>query len=162
MKRNRRRIVSAMLCILLVLSNIVYVSADVSNDLGTIVDGSKLTNDKFSESVESTLVRGNILNQGVARITDNENGSVNIYGAVLGSVTCDKLTLSLTLQRYSNGYWYNIETYSDSASNTSSMSRSYNVSVASGYYYRVKAACVAKKGSTTESKTPTTDGIWIG
>ncbi len=158
----KKGILSLVISLSMIFGSAIIAEADTIDDLGKVVDGSELTNQKVSEVIENTLTRGNILNQGVARISDNENGSVNIYGAVLGSVTCDTLTLKLTLQRYSNGYWYNVNTYSDSANNTSSMSRSYNVSVAGGYYYRVKAACVAKKGSTVESKTPTTDGIWIG
>ena len=64
------------------------------------------TNENFSEISLYNSTRGNILNQGTAKVTDNGNGSVNVYGAVYGRVTCDKLTLKLTLQRYSNGSWY--------------------------------------------------------
>lgn len=136
----------------------VFASTD---DLNKGVDGSLLTNKKCSEISLYTDVRGNILNQGTAKITDNGNGSVNVYGAVYGSVTCDKLILKMTLQRYSNGSWYNIRTFSDTAYNTALLTKSYNVQVTRGYHYRVKAACVAQDGSISESKTPITDGILV-
>lgn len=85
-----------------------------------------------------------------------------MYGSATCFVTCDKVTVKLTLQRYSGGAWYNVDMYDDVAYNTATFTRSYNVSVAKGYYYRVKGACIAQKGSTTETKLPTTDGIWIG
>ncbi|WP_302419712.1 DUF6147 family protein [Blautia marasmi] len=162
-KKNIIQFSITMILSLAILFNMALpVGAAVENDLGKIVDGSELTNKQFSESIDRSVMRGNILNQGLAKITNNGDGTVNIYGAILGSVTCDKMTLKLTIQQYKNGGWYNYGTYSDVGYNTSSFSRSYNVSVASGYYYRVKGACVAQKGSTTESKAPVTDGIWIG
>lgn len=146
--KNRKlvnKIVALMLSIALAIGLCTSVYADGFDDLGKIVDGSELTNENVSEVIFNALARGNILNQGVARISNNGNGSVNIYGAVLGSVKCDRLILDLTLQRYSGGSWYNVKFYEDVAYNTTSLSKSYNVSVAGGYYYRVKAACVAKK-----------------
>ncbi|MCQ5090566.1 hypothetical protein NE475_20355, partial [Ruthenibacterium lactatiformans] len=63
---------------------------------------------------------------------------------------------------YSGGSWYNVESFDDTAYNTATLTRSYNLSVSSGYYYRVKAACMAQKNGVSESKVSTTDGIWIG
>nr|WP_288978711.1 DUF6147 family protein [uncultured Blautia sp.] len=157
-----KSLITMVLSLVIVFSFTLPVNAEARENLGKIVDGSELTDKMYSEAVDASVVRGNILNQGLAKITNNGNGTVNIYGAVLGSVTCDKMTLKLTIQQYRNGGWYNYDSYSDVAYNTSFMSRSYNVGVAAGYYYRVKAACVAQKGSTTESKAPVTDGIWIG
>lgn len=162
MKKGLKKITALLLCIIVLGMTSSEVLADGIDDAGKFVDGSKLTLEKSAETIIDALVRGNILNQGTARITNNENGTVNVFGAVYGSVKCDKMTLSLTLQRYSDGYWYNVGTYGDSAYNTTSMSRSYNVSVSRGYYYRIKGACIAQKGSTTESQSPVTDGIWVG
>lgn len=145
--------------ILIVVMNVTVFAS--TNDLNKMVDGSTLINENCSEISLNADVRGNILNQGTAKITDNGNGSVNVYGAVYGSVTCDKLILKMTLQRYSNGSWYNIRTFSDTAYNTALLTKSYNVQVTRGYHYRVKAACVAQDGSMSESKTPITDGIYI-
>lgn len=60
-------------------------------------------------------------------------------------LVCDKMILELTLQRYSNGSWINVKSFSNTAYNTSLLTKSYNVSVTKGYYYRVKAACVAQE-----------------
>lgn len=131
------------------------------NDLNKVEDTSLLINKNLSEISLNADARGNILNQGTAKITDNGNSSVNVYGAVFGSVVCDKMILKLTLQRYSDGNWYNIRTFSDTAYNTALLTKSYNVQVTRGYYYRVKAACVAQDGSITESKDPITNGILV-
>ncbi len=148
-----------MILVLIFAMNVTVFAG--TDDLNKVVDGSLLTNEKCSEISLNTEIRGNILNQGTAKITDNGNGSVNVYGAVYGSVTCDKLILKMTLQRYSNGSWYNIRTFSDTAYNTALLTKSYNVQVTRGYHYRVKAACVAQDGSISESKTPITNGIFV-
>lgn len=145
--------------ILIVVMNVTVFAS--TNDLNRMVDGSIVINENCSEISWNAEVRGNILNQGTAKITNNGNGSVNVYGAVYGSVTCDKLILKMTLQRYSNGSWYNIRTFSDTAYNTALLTKSYNVQVTRGYHYRVKAACVAQDGSITESKDPITNGILV-
>ena len=158
--RSIKIIIRSIVAIVLILGINVTTFAS-ENSLNPVVDGSVLINETHSEQTLNGDVRGNILNQGTAKVTDNGNGSVNVYGAVYGSVTCDKLILKMTLQRYSNGSWYNIRTFSDTAYNTALLSKSYNVQVTRGYHYRVKAACVAQDGSITESKTPITDGIYI-
>ena len=138
----------------------VSASAAGLEDLGKEVDGSILTNEESAEAIWQNVARGNLLDQGIAKISDIGNRTVNIYGAVLVYRTCDKLILKLTLQQY-NGGWINYGTYGDTVTNASSMSRSYNVKVAGGHYYRLKAACVAMKGSSSESQGPITNGIWI-
>lgn len=160
MKFLNKKVCSLVVCISLILAFSSNVWAYDTNKEIT-VDGSRLTTDLVAESTVENLSKGNILNKGVASIGNNGNGSVNVSGTVFGSVVCDKLLLKMTLQRYSNGYWYDVKSFSNTAYNTSYLTKSYDVSVTKGYYYRVKAACFATKGSTSESKSPVTNGIWI-
>lgn len=161
-RRIVKRIIGMFLTLSIMLSlNVMTIMAEGYDDLGKVVDGSKLTNQNMSEDIQNTLTRGNILGQGVARISNLGNSTVNVYGSAIAYVTCDKIMMKLTLQRYSGGTWNNVQTFENTAYNDSTLTKSYNVKVAGGYYYRVKGACQAQKGGTTESKTPTTDGIWI-
>ena len=145
-----------MFCLVLMISRLnITVKAE------SIEESSKLTQEKSAETIIKNNAKGNILNEGLASIANNGNGTVNVYGAVYGSVICDKMILELTLQRYSNGSWSNVKSFSATAYNTGLLTKSYNVSVSKGYYYRVKAACVAQKGGSSESQMPVTDGIWI-
>lgn len=162
MKKGLKHIVRVILAFTLLIGTSLTVYAeDNPPGLGDVVDGSVLTDNTVSEIEIYNPARGNVLNRGIAKITDNGNNSVNIYGAVMGAVVCDKLQLSLTLQRLEGSTWVTVTTYSDTAYDKASLSKSYNRSVTSGYYYRVKAACVATKGSTSEYQMPITDGLWI-
>lgn len=157
MKKNRN-IISTILAFVLMICVNTTVFADTTEKY---VDGSLLLNMPVSEVSTGIQPKGNILDQATIRLSDNGNGSVNVYGTVFGSVTCDKIILKMTVQRYSNGNWYNVRTYSDTAYNTSYFTKSYNLQVTRGYYYRMKAACVGYKNGVTESKTPITNGILV-
>ena len=89
-----------------------------------------------------------------------EMGVVNVYGAVYGSAICDKLVLEMTLQRLVNGTW-KMSNLFQRENITFFITKSYNVSVTKGYYYRLKLVGVATKGSTTESQNGITNGLLI-
>ena len=159
--RKCKRIISLFLSVFLFFSVGVNVKAADLEDLGKVVDGSQLLNTKESTVVLENFTKGNILNNGTASVANNGNGVVNVSGSVLAGVVCDKLLLKMTLQRYSDGAWRYVQEFSETRYNHSLLTKSYNVSVTKGYYYRVKAVCLAYKGSTVESKSPMTNGIWI-
>lgn len=157
MKKNRRIIKVIVTVVVIVCMNIsVFADSTIRK-----MDDLLLTETSVSEVSAGIQQKGNILDQATIRLSNNGNGSVNVYGAVFGSVTCDKITLKMTVQRYSNGSWYDVRTYSDTAYNTSYFTKSYNLQIVRGYNYRMKAACVGYKNGVTESKTPITDGIYI-
>lgn len=151
-----KKYVALLLCII-----VASVGTSINVKADSLIDGSKLLKEDTSVVIIENPAKGNLLNKGTASISNNGNGTVNVYGAVLGSVVCDKMILEMTLQRYSNGSWINVKSFSNTAYNTSLLTKSYNVSVTRGYYYRVKAACVAQKNGVSESRVPVTDGILI-
>lgn len=156
-----KKIICLFFSFLLFFNIGVNVHAEGLNDLGKVVDGSILLNTNESTVTLENVAKGNILNNGTVSVGNKGNGVVNVSGSVLAGVVCDKLLLKMTLQRYSDGAWRYVQDFTDTRYNHSLLTKSYNVSVAKGYYYRVKAACLAYKGSITESKSPMTDGIWI-
>lgn len=129
--------------------------------LGEVVDGSVLTDKTTTEDTKYNPARGNILNRGTVSLSDNGDGTVNVYGAVMGAVVCDKLILEMTLQRLEGSTWVTVKNYSATAYNQALLTKSYNKSVTSGYYYRIKAVCIATRNGSSESQMPITDGLWI-
>ena len=161
MEKIVKRIISLVLSVSIVMGMCMTTYAADLPRLGEVVDDSLLTDQNSAESILYNRMRGNILNSGVARIPDTGDGSVNAYGAALPAVKCDSLRLEMTIESLEGGSWHNVKSYSNTAYNSSMLSKSYNYNVKKGYYYRVKAACIATKGGTTESQMPITDGIWI-
>lgn len=162
MNRCKRKLVSVILVIVMIfVCNITTFAAPCLENLDETVDGSVLTKDISSEKISESRTRGNYLNRGLARLTNNGNGSVNSYGAVICAVVCDRLELRMTLQKLQGGTWTTVKTFSDTAYNSALLTKSYNTNVERGYYYRLKVACVAFEGGVSESQMPITDGIWI-
>ena len=73
---------------------------------------------------------------------------VQLWGLLFG----DRMELRMTLQRLQGGTWNTVKTFSDTGYNTSLLSKSYNVNVTKGYYYRLKVACVAFEGGGSDLK----------
>ncbi|HIV39422.1 MAG TPA: hypothetical protein H9747_10585 [Candidatus Blautia stercorigallinarum] len=162
MKKEIKKIIGLMLALLIMVGmNTTTYASEYIPSLGDTVDGSLLTDEDSAESILYNRTRGNILNSGVARISNNGDGSVNAYGAVLPAVQCDTLRLTINIQRLQNGTWVNVKSYSSTAYNATYLTKSYNCTVTRGYYYRVMAGCIATKGGTTETQMPVTNGIWI-
>lgn len=162
MKKKINKLVGLIVAVSIILGMSVTANAsEIPPNLGEVVDGSLLTDENSSESILYNRARGNILDTGAARISDIGNGRVNAYGAVMAAVKCDTLRLEMNIQRLQDGRWVNVKNYSNTASNASLLTKSYNYTVTKGYYYRVKAGCIATKGGTTETQIPITNGIWI-
>ena len=138
-KKISKKLLGIGLIIAMVFSlNLTIYAEDISTE--EVIDGSRLINDSYSEAVLYNVARGNILNRGIAKITDNGDGTVNVYGAVLAARTCDKLQLELVLQRLEGGNWVTVTSRSYTAYNVGYLSRSFDISVSKAYSYRTKAA----------------------
>lgn len=155
-----RKIVAFFLMICLLIAS-VSVRAEEN---GEVVDGSRLTNDQ--EVIGSTLTnagaRGTYLGTGSAKLSNNGNHVLNVWGNTTCNRTCDRVKVTLHLQRLVKGTWTTVTTLDTKvAYNTNYVSNSRNVTVTGGYYYRISGTHVAVKGKTTESTYSSTDGMWV-
>lgn len=159
--RKIRKVAAVLMAMALVLIGTFPVSAADSR-LGTVVDGSLLTDGTKVEGHMHTLARGSNLSGG--------SGSALIVGGrtlqVSGSTSCyrtvDTVKVALYLQRLEGDNWEYVTTIGPkSAFNTSYVSISKNCTVTGGYYYRVYGAHTAIKNGITESGTSYSNGIWV-
>ena len=130
--------------------------------LGTVVDGSVLTDDAEAEDIVTPLQRGSYLSNGTAYITIAGTGSVTISGTTSAYQNVDQIKVTLYLQRLEGGSWVTIATLGPKTKyNTNYVSNSKTYSVTRGYYYRVTGGHTAIEGSTAESLVSSTDGIKV-
>lgn len=142
------------------LNSISAMAAD--ERLGTVVDGSLLTDGSEAEGIVQPIARGAYLGSGNGRLSINSGRNVNVFGSTSCVRTSDQVRVTLHLQRLSGNTWVTVQTLGPkSAYNTYYVSNSGNYSVAGGYYYRVKGSHTAIKGETTETTVSYTDGLWI-
>lgn len=161
MKQKRIKIMMSVLLLLCTLFYSMNVLA-ADNQLGNIIDGSLLTEDLESTGITQSVARGAFLSYGSGTIANNGNRSVSISGQTVCYSTCDKVKVTLHLQRLVGNSWVNVATYGPiTATNSSYVSASKSYSVTGGYYYRVKGGHVAIEGGSNEAVTSFTNGVWI-
>lgn len=159
-----KRIIKTMmlLCLTLVVSNLQTVEAKLLDSEGTVVDGSVLTDQTTAKDETFALGKGADLYRGGVQISAIDGKTVNIYGFTFANHTCDSIDLYLFLEQYKNGAWRTYGIYEFTADNVSTLSKSKNVTVEPGYYYRARGYHRTYKDGRQESVGTTTDGIPIG
>lgn len=120
------------------------------------------TTEDFASDEWSVAQRGAYLLSGATSITRQDSTHINVGGMTNATQTCDKLKLTLFVERstsYATGYsTYKI--YSYSAENIYQLAREVaNIPVERGYYYRVTGVHSVTEGSTTETTNSVTDPI---
>lgn len=159
--KQLKKLVLPLLLICCFLMNVLQVAA-ADELLGTVVDGSVLTNESEAESTVYPRQRGSYLSNGTAYITIAGTGSVTISGTTSAYQNVDEIKVTLYLQRLVNGNWVHVTTLGPKTKyNTNYVSNSKTYSVARGYYYRVSGGHTAIEGSKSEALTSATDGVWV-
>lgn len=160
MKRIKRVVLSLVLLLCLIAGSVNASAAD--ERLGEIVDYSLLTDDSEAGLADYPVPFGINLCSGSGHITIAGTRKVTVAGSTTAYRTCDKVRVTLFLQRLEGNSWVTVKVLGGkTATNAYYVSNSATYSVTGGYYYRVSGGHTAIKGSTTESSTSYTNGIWV-
>lgn len=160
MKRWCKRIMVLTFACCMLLGSIPAAAADEL--LGTVVDGSLLTDDTEVSYTVEPKARGNYLASGSGGLSLTAYRKLYMSGDTSSYKTVDKIKVTLYLQRLVNGQWVNVYTLGPkTAYNTYYVSAGNTYSVAGGYYYRVYGGHTIIKGSISEAQTSYSDGFWV-
>ena len=118
------------------------------------------TDEDYSEDTAYSMLRGNNLNSGTTKIKKIASNKVNVYGLTQCHHACNTVYLTISLERKVNGVYTTYKSWDFTASNVTHLSKSINVIVPSGYYYRVRGYHAAKDGSK-ESVQTLTKGVLV-
>lgn len=126
----------------------------------SLLDTVTETTEDYSEDTSYSILRGNNLNFGSTKIQKISSNEIAIYGLTQCHHTCDELYLYLYLERKVNGSYGTYKYWKFETTNATSLSRTIDVAVPSGTYYRVRGYHAAKDGSR-ESTSTLTSGILV-
>lgn len=118
------------------------------------------TTEDYAEDTSYNIFRGNHLNAGTVKIQKLSSNEISIYGLTQCHHTCDEVYLYLYLENKVNGSYGTYKYWKFTANNATSLSRTIEVIVPSGTYYRVRGYHAAKDGSK-ESTSTLTQGILV-
>ncbi|WP_274419903.1 DUF6147 family protein [Blautia sp. XA-2221] len=154
--RWKRMLGISLVAGILAVGNTAVVSAQslsIMDELETTAD--------YAEDTSYSLLRGNHLNFGTVKVQRISSNEIGIYGVTQCHHACDKVYLSLYLERKVNGSYGTYKYWEFTADDATSLSRGLNVAVPSGTYYRVRGYHAAKDGTIKESTSTLTSGILI-
>lgn len=139
--------------------SIAPVYADTISILDAITD--EETTEDWSEDTSSILARSSNLNYGNVKIQRISSNEIVIYGLTQCHKKCSKVYLSLFLEKKVNGSYGTYKIWEFTADNATSLSKTIDVIVPSGTYYRVRGYHAASNAGTKESTSTLTQGIMV-
>ena len=139
--------------------SVTPVLAETTSILDEITD--EETTEDFSEDTEYYPARSTNLNFGTVKIQKVNSGELAIYGLTQCHKKCSKVYLSLFLERKVNGSYSTYKVWEFTGKNVTSLSRTIDVIVPSGTYYRVRGYHAASNDGLKESASTITQGIMI-
>lgn len=122
---------------------------------------SEETTEDFAEDTSYSMLRGTNLNLGNIKISRVASNELVIYGLTQCHKKCSKVYLYLYLERKLYGSYYTYKYWKFNASNVTSLSKTLDVAVPSGTYYRVRGYHAASNGGLKESTSTLTSGIMM-
>lgn len=160
LRKEVRRLLTIIMLFCFAVSGLHVYAAE--NRVGEIVDGSTLTDEMEVEYREYSRARGTYLASGTGRVTNLGGRQVYVSGGTNCHRVSDEVKVTLHLQRLEGGSWVNTgQVVTGISYNTYEVSAGNTFSVTGGYYYRVYGTHTAKKGSTSESCSSYSDGLWV-
>lgn len=129
------------------------------------IDDTELTDEEtmedFAEDTSYSLLRGTNLNYGSIKIQRKSSNEIGIFGLTQCHRTCSKVYLSIFLERKVNGSYGTYKILEYTANNATNLSKTLNIAVPSGTYYRVRGYHAASNGGLKESTSTLTQGIMV-
>lgn len=160
MKRRCKIAAALTLVCCMVFGSIPAAAAD--ERLGTVVDGSLLTDGTEVTCITENMARGTYLASGSGSLSLTAYRKLYMSGDTSSHKAVDKIKVHLYLQRLEGDEWRTVYTLGPkTAYNTYYVSAGNTYSVAGGHYYRVSGAHTAIKGSVSEAQTSYSNGFWV-
>lgn len=159
MSRGKKLLGLLMAVGLSVGMSVTPVLAETTSILDEITD--EETTEDFSEDTEYYPARSTNLNFGTVKIQKVNSGELAIYGLTQCHKKSSKVYLSLFLERKVNGSYSTYKVWEFTGKNVTSLSRTIDVIVPSGTYYRVRGYHAASNDGLKESASTITQGIMI-
>ena len=159
MKEKMKRIISLLFlaCCCSILFAVPAMAENLSDDFSVETD----TNEDYAEDTSTILARSSYLNLGNVKIRKVSSNEIMISGLTQCHKKCSKVYLSLFLERKVNGSYGTYKIWEFTANNATSLSKTIDVAVPSGTYYRVRGYHAASQSGTKESTSTLTQGIMV-
>lgn len=148
---------SVSMCVTPVLAETTSILDEIADEELTDEE----TTEDFAEDTSYSVLRGRNLNMGNVKIQKVASNEIVVYGLTQCHKKCNKVYLSLFVERKVNGSYGTYKIYEFTANNATSLSKTIDIAVPSGTYYRVRGYHAASNDGLKESTSTLTQGIMV-
>jgi len=160
-----KKILSILACVALITglmsSNVFAASINDIPDKRVSHSEMFYSNDNYNFNIEVQKTTSDYFVNWGASIAQSNTGYITAQGLTESYMNVDTIGYTLYVEKYVNGYWNTIKTFSYSLNNTDQSKAYHNLSVASYSYYRVRSTNYIVNNGVTTSKTSITNDIFI-
>lgn len=153
----KKRVVALFLALMFVITGIGTGDFHVcAQDSAQNVELSEVWTDDAIVGYGQSQTRGVYLLQGISVINNAGGGKIGCGGITEAAKKC-KVHVATVVERKVNGSWVRVTSWSATNASAYSVSISKTLSVASGYYYRVRSTHYA----STDVSSSYTSALWM-
>lgn len=153
----KKRVVALVLALLFVVTGIVSGNENVyAEETAQNVELSEIWDENALIGYGQSQTWGVYLSQGISIINDAGGGKIGCGGITNAAKRC-KVSVNAIVEKKVNGSWTRVTSWSATDTNALTVSISKTLSVASGYYYRVRSNHTAG----TDGSSSYTSAMWM-
>lgn len=153
----KKRFIMAVLVLALFVTSIFTVQIEANAEtIGEDVPYESLLTEGVLIGHMQSQTWGVYLSSGTSVINDAGGGKIGAGGTTVASTYC-KVSVNAIVERKVNGSWVRVTSWTVTNSNAILACASKTISVASGYYYRVRC----NHAAASDSSSSFTDALWM-
>lgn len=148
----------SLVCVMALLLSFSGISVYASEEK-VMVDGSYLTHDDEVVGEAVLVTRGDDLQAGTSKVSKASSTAINAGGTTTAAHTVNKVGVAVVVERLKKGSssWTYYKSWQVEKTNASIASSSKKLTVAGGYYYRVRSTHWAN----TDVSSSITNGLYM-
>ena len=155
----KKRIITVLLALVLSITGVMGMNLNVrAESEGEDIDMSCIMTNEALIGYAQSQTWGVYYSDGYSIINKISSTKVGAGGATNAAVRCTVRITSILERKTSSGSWARVTSWSQTNQNALCAMISKSVTVASGYYYRVRSNHYA----STDSSSSCTDALWVG
>ena len=154
MKKKLMAMIMA-LAVLVTGSFVVPVDAH-AEDVGEIIDISDIMTEDALVGYATMQTRGIYLSEGTSVINDAGGGKIGAGGITEAAIRC-QVSVNVVVERKVDGSWVRVTSWTATTTNALTVGTAKEISVASGYWYRVR--CTHR--ASTDVANSYTGTLWM-
>lgn len=155
----KKRVLTMLLAMVLCVTGFMGWTGDVfAETADEDVEMSELLTEDAMIGYAENQTWGVYFSDGYSIINKISSTKVGAGGATNAAVRCTVKITSILERKNSSGSWERVTSWTQTNQNALCAMISKSVTVASGYYYRVRSSHIA----STDSASSYTDALWIG